>query len=152
MIMKTVMLVGRTECGKTTFCQALNDRERCGQKTQAVEVMGAIIDTPGEYLENRRYYKALLVSSVEAEVIVLIQDCTDTESIFPPSFATMFAEKPVFGVISKIDLGSQELIDRAEEILMQAGADPIFHVNGLTGQGTDEIRRELVCNDNIDPF
>ena len=39
--------------------------------------MASAIDTPGEYLENRGMYKALVVRGVEGDVIVFVQDATD---------------------------------------------------------------------------
>ncbi len=141
--MRTVMLVGRTRCGKTTFCQALFDQDRREKKTQTVEILNTAIDTPGEYLENRRFYRALLVTSIEAEVIILMQACTDETSIFPPMFASMFSDKPVFGVVSKADLGNADAVARAREILVAAGADPVFAVDSLTAAGIDEARKFL---------
>lgn len=141
--MRTVMVAGRTGCGKTTFCQALAGLEHAVRKTQAVEILNAAIDTPGEYLENRRFYKALLVTSIEAEVIILMQDCTDPESMFPPAFASMFSGKPVIGVVSKIDLGTPDSAERAADILGCAGADPVFRVDSIGGAGVDAVRSLL---------
>lgn len=141
--MRTIMLVGRTHCGKTTFCQALFEKERREKKTQTVEILDGAIDTPGEYFENRRLYRALMVTSIEAEVIVLMQDCTDAESMFPPLFATMFSGKPVLGVVSKVDLGDPDKVARAREILAAAGADPVFTVCSLDGEGITGVRAAL---------
>jgi predicted CopG family antitoxin len=79
----------KTGCGKTSFSQVINNRELYYKKTQAIEIVDKVIDTPGEYLENRRLYKALLVSAVDADLIILLQDCTDHQSMFAPGFATM---------------------------------------------------------------
>ena len=59
--MKKTMLIGRTGCGKTTLTQKLMDEEVKYKKTQAVTYKSKIIDTPGEYVENKMYYKSLLV-------------------------------------------------------------------------------------------
>ena len=142
--MRTVMLVGRTSCGKTTFCQALAGLGRVEKKTQMVEIVSAAIDTPGEFLENRRLYKALLVTAAEAEIIAFMQDSLQGESMFPPGFAAMFSGKPVFGLVSKADVGTPESTLFAERVLREAGADPIFRVNSLTGEGVEEVRRILV--------
>jgi len=53
--MKKTMLIGRTGCGKTTLTQKLMDEEVKYKKTQAVTYKSKIIDTPGEYVENKMY-------------------------------------------------------------------------------------------------
>ena len=68
--MKKIMLIGRTGCGKTTLTQKLNNEEVKYKKTQAVSYKNRIIDTPGEYVENKMYYKSLLVLSSDAKIIV----------------------------------------------------------------------------------
>lgn len=141
--MKTVMLVGRTQCGKTTFCRRLLGLGGEAPKTQAIEILATAVDTPGEYLENPRFYRALLVSSVEAETILFMQDCTEPASIFPPAFAAMFPGKTVYGVVSKIDLGTAEQAATAEDRLRQAGATRVFRASGRTGEGMAGIRTAL---------
>ncbi|MGL5354913.1 MAG: EutP/PduV family microcompartment system protein, partial [Clostridium sp.] len=66
--MKKVIFIGKTGCGKTTLCQSLDSEEIKYRKTQSVEIYNSSIDTPGEYLENRFYYKALIVTSADADL------------------------------------------------------------------------------------
>ena len=84
--MKKTMLIGRTGCGKTTLTQKLMDEEVKYKKTQAVTYKSKIIDTPGEYVENKMYYKSLLVLSADAKIIVLVQSAVDGATLFPPKF------------------------------------------------------------------
>lgn len=129
--MKKIMLVGRTGCGKTTLTQVMHNEKIDYQKTQALSYRENSIDTPGEYIENRFLYKALIITSADSDVIGLLQDCTDEESIFPPSFGSVFA-KPVVGIITKIGKAKNEDdIKRAEKILIFAGADKIFKIDSL---------------------
>ena len=37
--------------------------------------MGKTIDTPGEYVERKRFYQALLVTSADADCILMLQGC-----------------------------------------------------------------------------
>lgn len=55
------MLIGRTGSGKTTLTKIKWWRNKKYKKTQAVSYKSKIIDTPGEYVENKMYYKSLLV-------------------------------------------------------------------------------------------
>lgn len=142
-MMKKIIFAGSTGSGKTTLCQWLHGEEIAYKKTQAVENFDQAIDTPGECIENRYLYKMLLVSSVDADVIGLVQDCTKEESYFPPAFATVFA-KPVIGVVTKVELAkSQEEIVQARAHLMAAGVERIFEVSTIENVGVDALRDYL---------
>ena len=65
--MKKIMFVGPVGVGKTTLTQRLKGLELSYFKTQAIEFYDAIIDTPGEFLQHRKYYNALNVTATEAE-------------------------------------------------------------------------------------
>lgn len=136
--MKKIILVGGIACGKTTLCQCLNGLEQTYKKTQALEVVGQTIDTPGEYLEHRSYLQALIVTSVEAEQVVFVQDASQERFMFSPGLASSFPV-PVAGVVSKADAASREQVGWAEELLTLAGADPVFTVSAYTGQGIREL-------------
>ena len=138
--MKKIMLVGRTGAGKTIFCQAIYGEELRYQKTQAVEIIHGAIDTPGEYLENRRLYRALIVTAAEADLMVLLQDCTDGQCWFAPEFAGMFG-KPAIGLVTKTDLAADEQALRAaEEKLLLASCQRIFHISSKENTGIDEVK------------
>ncbi|MGG4396536.1 EutP/PduV family microcompartment system protein [Paenibacillus thiaminolyticus] len=141
--MKTIIFAGSTGSGKTTLCQWLHGQEIAYKKTQAVETFDQAIDTPGECIENRYLYKMLLVSSVDADVIGLVQDCTREESYFPPAFATVFA-KPVIGIVTKIELArTDEDIAQARAYLQAAGAERIFEVSTMENVGVEALRAYL---------
>jgi len=142
--MKKLMLIGKTSCGKTTLTQAINEKDFLYKKTQTVEIIDGIIDTPGEYIESRLYYNALLVTSVDSDVIAMVQDCTVENSVFPPSFASRFA-KPVIGIITKVDLCCDEnKLKIAEEFLINTGVEKIFKVSSFDGQGIESLKNYLI--------
>lgn len=144
--MKKVIFIGKSGSGKTTLCQRLNKEELSYLKTQSVQIYNETIDTPGEYIENRFYYKALVVTAADAEVIALIYDCTQEESYIPPGFSSMFS-KEVIGIITKIDLAkSMQDIELAEEKLKVAGVTKIFKVNNIDGTGIDELSKYIGLN------
>lgn len=137
--MKKVIFIGKTGSGKTTLCQKIHDLDLQYKKTQSVEVYDESIDTPGEYIENRFYYKALIVTAVDADRIALVYDCTAEESYMAPGFSSMFAKETI-GIITKIGLASEEWqIQRAEDELRKAGVERIFKVDTILGKGIDEL-------------
>lgn len=121
-----LMLVGRTGVGKTTLTQRLNEVSLEYKKTQMVDYIGKIIDTPGEYVENRNYYKALNVVSIDAQIIGLVQSSLDEVSVFPPNFSSMFLNKKVIGIITKVDLKSDT--EMARNFLELAGVEEIIEI------------------------
>lgn len=140
--MKKIILAGHVACGKTTLCQCLNGMEQEYKKTQALEVINSTIDTPGEYLERRSLFHALVVTSVEADLVLFVQDASQERFMFAPGQAAAFPV-PVAGVVSKADLAKPEQIRQAEELLALAGASPVFVVSARTGRGIAELRTFL---------
>lgn len=83
--MQRMMLIGPSQCGKTSLTQCLRGEALAYQKTQAIVWSAETIDTPGEYLENRCLYSALLASACEADVIALVLNSDAQWSpFFPP--------------------------------------------------------------------
>lgn len=136
---KRVMLVGRSTAGKTTLCQYINREELSYQKTQTIQVMDSgMIDTPGEYLESKRFRGALTVTAADADVIVLVQDATESGTMFWPAYSTMFA-KPAIGVVTKSDLATEKQIETAKKYLTMAGARRLFVTSSVAGTGFDDF-------------
>ena len=141
--MKRVIMIGRVSCGKTTLCQKLVGDPLVYKKTQTVEIIGQAIDTPGEYAENRRLMRGLTVTAVDADLIVFLQSCVDGECSFSPGQASMFGA-PAVGVVTKTDLAPDEASKaRAKELLELAGADKVFLVSSVTGEGIVEFAEFL---------
>ena len=85
---------------------------------------------------------ALMVTSADADTIVLVQDATEKGSMFPPAYSSMFA-KPCIGVVTKSDLASEHEISNAKQYLKAAGAGEIFVVSSVTGEGVEELVKHL---------
>ena len=145
--MKKTMLIGRTGCGKTTLTQKLLDEEVKYKKTQSVTYKSKIIDTPGEYVENKMYYKSLLVLSADAKLIVLVQSAIDGATLFRPEFSTMFPRKEVIGVITKTDLENAN-VERSRKFLVEAGVTEVFTIGLDDSEGLEEIRKRLVADES----
>ncbi|MGI5985587.1 MAG: EutP/PduV family microcompartment system protein [Clostridiales bacterium] len=140
---KRIILIGRSSAGKTTLCQYISNEALRYHKTQTVEVVNkTMIDTPGEYLERNNYRGALQVSSIDADVIVLVQDSTEDGSMFPPAYASSFA-KPVIGVVTKSDLADERQIERSIIYLKNAGATDIFITSSVEGSGFEGLLKYL---------
>lgn len=144
--MNKIMLIGRTGSGKTTLTQKLNDEIVSYKKTQAVSYKSKIIDTPGEYVENKMFYKSLLVLSADAKIIILIQAANDEDTLFPPKFSTMFPRKDIIGVITKVDINQNTA--RSERILLEAGAKEVFKIGFDDKDGLEVLKKRLGLNES----
>lgn len=144
--MNKVLFIGRTGSGKTTLCQWLHDQEPIYRKTQAVTYFDDCIDTPGEYLEQRGFYSALMVTACEADIIALVADPTAEESFLPTGLAGAFT-KPVIGIVTKRRLAQPRAVERAKASLQEAGARRIFVVDTLSGDGLAALRQALETKD-----
>ena len=133
--MKKIMYIGSIGSGKTTLCQRIWGEELTYNKTQAVEYYPQMIDTPGEFIQHRRYYNALQMMAADAEVIGLIASAIESEIIYSPNFAQNLM-RPCIGIVTKIDLCEDEKqIEEAEDRLRVAGVEKIFRVSAVTGEG-----------------
>lgn len=147
--MKRMMLIGPSQCGKTSLTQSMQGDALHYQKTQAIVWSPDTIDTPGEYLENRRLYSALLASSCEADVIALVLNADALWSPFSPGFTGPMS-RPVIGLVTKADLATSTRISTVVQWLEQAGAEKVFITSSLIKSGLDEVftylnERELIC-------
>ncbi len=143
-----LMFIGKTYSGKTTLVQYLNNKPLIYKKTQAIEIINSqLIDTPGEFLEQRSFTGALMVTSYEADVILLLQAADDEQTMFPPAFNTIF-NKTVIGIVTKIDLVSEEQIAIAKDCLKKAGANKIFLISVISNQGVDSLIEYLECDES----
>jgi len=137
-----IMLIGAVGAGKTTLLNALNKIDEPASKTQALEYNTCSIDTPGEFMENPNYYSALFSTSLEAEILLFVQDATKKLSIFPPGFAQAFSKRAV-GVVTKIDHPDAN-VKQAKEMLKKIDLNgPILAVSAFTGEGIEELRKLL---------
>ena len=57
--MKKIILIGRSEAGKTTLIQALKGENIQYHKTQYVNHFDVLIDTPGEYIESKMDFEKI---------------------------------------------------------------------------------------------
>ena len=137
---KNLIFIGQRGVGKTTLAQVLCGEELHYHKTQTVQVKAHIIDTPGEFLERRSMNRHLLVSSYDADLVVLVEDATAQQMFLPPGFTAMFP-LPSIGVITKTDL--QPDYHRAEKRLLYAGTKTIFPVSCTTKEGIEALEEYL---------
>jgi ethanolamine utilization protein EutP len=148
--MKKIMFVGRTGAGKTTLTQALKGKEISYHKTQYINNFDVIIDTPGEYAENRTLARALILYSYEADIVGLLMSSLEEYSLYSPNIAAG-ATREIIGIVTQIDKKDSRP-DLAEEWLRLAGCKKIFHISSYTGDGIANLIDYLKEEEDILPW
>lgn len=140
---RKVMLIGSVGSGKSTLTKALLNQSSQVTKTQSLHYVDWIIDTPGEYSENPMYYRSLMATSLEAKVLLVIQDATKSHQSLPPNFSQGFPLTPI-GVITKMDHADAN-IALATKLLKQVVPNSrIFQVSAITNEGIAELREAVL--------
>ncbi len=135
--MRRLVLIGRSECGKTTLKQVLRGEKITYVKTQYVSQYDILIDMPGEYAENLDLAHAIDVYTAEADVVALCLSATEPYCLYPPNVAP-YAHRDIIGIVTKTDHWGADT-DQAVRWLELAGCKKIFCVSAYTGEGIDEI-------------
>lgn len=125
--MKKIILMGRSESGKTTLTQALKGERIEYRKTQYINYFDVVIDTPGEYIQTKQLGCALALYAYEADIVGLLLSATEPYSLYPPNITCM-VNREVVGIVTKIN---EENADpkRAERWLRLTGCKKIFFVD-----------------------
>ncbi|MBE5739779.1 MAG: EutP/PduV family microcompartment system protein [Clostridiales bacterium] len=139
--MKKIMLFGRVAAGKTTLTQALRGEEIKYYKTQYVNYLDTVIDTPGEYTERRETSGALALYAYEADIVGLVLSANEPYSIFSPCLTSM-VNREAIGIITGIDKPDAN-VERVRNWLKLAGCKKIFPVSSITGEGIAELAAYL---------
>ena len=148
--MRKIVLMGRSEAGKTTLTQALKGEKIEYHKTQYVNNFDVIIDTPGEYAQTKGLGHALALYTYEADVVGLILSSTEPYSLYPPCVTPM-ANREVVGIVTKIDVEGGDP-QRAERWLRLAGCKKIFFVDSKHNEGITELLEYLREEGDVMPW
>ncbi len=148
--MKKIILVGRSEAGKTTLTQALKGEKIRYEKTQYVNRFDVIMDTPGEYIQAKHLGSALAMYTFEADVVGLLMSATEPYSLYPPC-VTPVCNREVIGIVTKINHPCADVL-RARRWLSLAGCKTIFEVDSATGEGVWKILDYLREEGDVMPW
>jgi len=148
--MKKIVLMGRSEAGKTTLTQALKGEEIQYKKTQYVNNLDVVIDTPGEYVQTAGLGSALALYTYEADIVGLLLSATEPFSLYPPC-VTACANREVIGIVTKIN-DREANVHRAANWLRLAGCKKIFYVDSKKQEGIPELLSYLREEGDVLPW
>jgi len=148
--MRKIVLMGRSEAGKTTLTQALKGETIKYQKTQYVNHFDVVIDTPGEYAQTNHLGYALALYSYEAAVVGLLLAANEPYSLYPPN-CTCMVNREVIGIVTKIHEPDADT-DQAKRWLELTGCKKIFFVDSKKHEGIPELLNYLREDGDILPW
>lgn len=135
------MVIGPVDAGKTTLLSALELVPKIRKKTPTVMFSGYAIDTPGEAFEIPSLYHTIIQTSKKASLVLLIADPLRPKK-FPAGFLKAFRTR-AWGIVNKVDTATESQVIRARTSLKEAGAEEIFPVSALDGEGIDELKARI---------
>lgn len=148
--MKKIILMGRSECGKTTLTQALRGEHIRYHKTQYINYFDVVIDTPGEYIQTKNLGHALALYAYEADIVGLLLSATEPYSLYPPC-CTCMVNREVIGIVTKIN-DEKANVERAAKWLRLAGCKKIFFVDSKIQEGIPQLLEYLREDGDIMPW
>jgi ethanolamine utilization protein EutP (predicted NTPase) len=137
---RRLMVAGPTRAGKSTLLQALGYIDGVN-KTQMVVHGDFFIDTPGELLNHLYLYRSLLQNANKAGLVLFLADPTQTPR-YPPKFNTAI-RGVVLGVVTKIDIATEPMIQKSQRALAVAGAREVMRCSSIMGDGIPELRARI---------
>lgn len=138
------MLVGSIGAGKSTLFNAIFNLKGSVRKTQAVEFESGGVDTPGEYFSHPRLYHALIHTSSDVDTLVYVHPANEREYRLPPGLLSVYADRRVVGVITKMDL-PDAAPEYVEGVLRGHGFNgPIFRVSYQDRQSVEDLKLYLL--------
>ncbi|GIV64011.1 MAG: ethanolamine utilization protein [Bellilinea sp.] len=142
------MIFGGLSAGKTALLLALEGKDPLtAVKSSGIDYSGWGIDTCGEYCASGKLRRELVSAALKARILIVVQDATSDQAIFPPHYFLMYPH-PKIGVVTKMDLPNADP-QRATEILRAAGVNgKVFYVSSLSGEGISDLR-DFLLNQNF---
>lgn len=139
---KRIMVIGPTNCGKTTLVNALNDYNGPLRKTQDIIYGKNTIDVPGSYVENTWMYKHLIATAQDASHILILVDQSKCVDVYSPGFAKAF-KCPVIGVITKVDLMAENEGFCIQQLKKMGISEPYYKISVPSEIGIKTLKEHL---------
>lgn len=139
---KRIMIIGPTNCGKTTLVNALNDYEGPVRKTQDLIYGLNTMDVPGAYVENVWMYKHLISAAQDASHVLILVDQSKISEVYSPGFAKVF-RCPVIGIISKSDLLPENEEYCIQQLRRIGVTEPYYKISSQDGTEIDALKKYL---------
>lgn len=140
-----IAIIGEVDAGKSALLNKLIAQDTCTGKTQApIFYSGHVVDTPGEFVNNRAWNGALLSTISNVKTVVCLQPANAKHFAVPSGLLRVYPNKNIVTVISKIDVNDAD-IARASKLLKQNGlAEPYLQISIFDQASIDRLYEHLL--------
>ncbi|AJR08954.1 ethanolamine utilization protein [Photobacterium gaetbulicola] len=140
-----IAFIGEVDAGKSALINKLLNTDTNTGKTQAaIFYQGSVIDTPGEFVDNRSWSGALLSTISTVKTIVILQPADAKRVSAPSGLLRVYPNKNIVAVISKSDVEGADC-GRAEHLLRAEGvAGPYFRTSIYDGSSIEQLHEHLL--------
>ncbi|MCW8327759.1 50S ribosome-binding GTPase [Photobacterium sp. SDRW27] len=140
-----IAFIGEVDAGKSALINKLIVQETNTGKTQSpIFYKGRVVDTPGEFVDNRSWNGALLSTISSVKTIVILQPATAKRVSAPSGLLRVYPNKNIVGVISKVDAEGADCA-KAGTLLKQHGVPgPYFHTSIFDQASIDQLYHHLL--------
>lgn len=141
-----IVFVGEVDAGKSALIdKLLSGVDTHTGKTQSpIFYPGKVIDTPGEFIDHRALNGALLTTICSVKTIVVLQPATATHYSPANGLLTVYGNKNIVGVISKVDAVGAD-VDKAVKLLRQNKVpEPYFQTSIYDSASIEQLFRYLL--------
>ena len=141
----SIAFIGEVDAGKSALIDKLIDQETHTGKTQSpIFYQGQVIDTPGEFVDNRAWNGALLSTICSVKTIVYLQPANAKRFSPPSGLLRVYPNKTIVGVISKVDAPDADL-EKATKFLRQNGVpEPYIQTSIFEQASIDQLYHHLL--------
>lgn len=140
-----IAFIGEVDAGKSALInKILNQNTNTGKTQAAIFYQGSVIDTPGEFVDNRSWNGALLSTISTVKTIVILQPADAKRVSAPSGLLRVYPNKNIVAVISKADVEGADC-ERAERLLKGQGiTGPYFRTSIYDPSSIDQLYEHLL--------
>jgi len=142
----SIAIIGEVDAGKSALLDKLIAQKTAIGKTQApIFYCGHVVDTPGEFVDNRSWNGALLSTIASVKTIVCLQPANAKHFAVPSGLLRVYPNKNIVSVISKIDANDAD-IAKASKLFKQNGLpEPYLQISIFDQASIDSLYQYLLA-------
>ncbi len=141
-----IAIIGEVNAGKSALLDKLIAQNTCTGKTQApIFYDGYVIDTPGEFVENRAWNGALLSTIANVKTVVCLQPANAKHFAVPSGLLQVYPNKNIVSVISKIDTNDADIVKACKLLKLNGLTEPYLQVSIFDQASIDHLYEHLLA-------
>lgn len=141
-----VVFVGEVDAGKSALIGQLRKglETNTGKTQAAIFYPGKVIDTPGEFIDNRALNGALLTTICNVKTIVVLQPATSKLYLPANGLFSVYGNKNIVGVISQVDAPGADVENAIKLFRQNKIPEPYFQTSIFDSKSIEQLFLHLL--------